>query len=178
MAMYGPKLTMALAYCNRGGKMSSCEMSFTPRYGWRVEREFKIRPELGKVFAPGNLKITKKYYTYRQLVQHWIGSGWRLRYSGGMVPDVYHMLSKGKGVFTNCALSESKAKLRLLYECAPIAFIVEAAGGRTLMDPAFTSKSRRQSVLDFPVRALDQRVGICFGGQEDVKVFGQYMCKL
>ena len=52
-----------------------------------------------------------------------------LRYTGGMVPDVYHILIKGKGVFTNVSSPTAKAKLRLLYECAPIALLVEAAGG-------------------------------------------------
>lgn len=46
-----------------------------------------------------------------------------------MVPDVYHILIKGKGIFTNVASPAAKAKLRLLYECAPIALLIEAAGG-------------------------------------------------
>lgn len=52
-----------------------------------------------------------------------------LRYTGGMVPDVYHILIKNKGVFTNVSSKNAKAKLRLVYECAPIALVVEAAGG-------------------------------------------------
>lgn len=46
-----------------------------------------------------------------------------------MVPDVYHMLIKSKGVFSNVSSPTAKAKLRLLYECAPIALLIEAAGG-------------------------------------------------
>ncbi|CAN0259824.1 unnamed protein product, partial [Hapterophycus canaliculatus] len=46
-----------------------------------------------------------------------------------MVPDVYHILIKSKGVFSNVASATAKAKLRLLYECAPIALLIEAAGG-------------------------------------------------
>lgn len=45
------------------------------------------------------------------------------------MPDVYHILIKSKGVFTNVASPSAKAKLRLLYECVPIALLVEAAGG-------------------------------------------------
>ncbi len=44
------------------------------------------------------------------------------------MPDVYHILLKGEGVLSNASSSTSKAKLRLLYECAPIALIIEAAG--------------------------------------------------
>ena len=54
---------------------------------------------------------------------------YQLRYTGGMVPDVYHILIKNKGVFSNVASAAAKAKLRLLYECAPIALLIEAAGG-------------------------------------------------
>lgn len=52
-----------------------------------------------------------------------------LRYTGGMVPDVYHILIKSKGIFTNVSSPSAKAKLRLLYECAPMALLIEAAGG-------------------------------------------------
>lgn len=45
------------------------------------------------------------------------------------MPDVYHILIKNKGVFSNVASAAAKAKLRLLYECAPIALLIEAAGG-------------------------------------------------
>lgn len=45
------------------------------------------------------------------------------------MPDVYHILIKGKGIFTNVSSPSAKAKLRLLYECAPIALVIEAAGG-------------------------------------------------
>lgn len=58
-----------------------------------------------------------------------VNNRYTLRYTGGMVPDVYHILVKNKGVFSNVASTAAKAKLRLLYECAPIALLVEAAGG-------------------------------------------------
>eukprot|EP00392_Amoebophrya_sp_AT5.2_P013707 g13836.t1 len=91
-----------------------------------------------------------------------------------MVPDVYHILFKGKGVFTNCSSPGAKAKLRLLYECGPIAFIVERAGGVSLVDPAF-SGGAAQSVLDVAVKDLDQRIGVCYGGKDEVEVFKKHM---
>lgn len=59
----------------------------------------------------------------------YLSKRYQLRYTGGMVPDVYHILIKNKGVFSNVASAAAKAKLRLLYECAPIALLIEAAGG-------------------------------------------------
>jgi len=48
-----------------------------------------------------------------------------------MVPDVYHILVKGKGVFASVGSEKSKVKLRLLYELAPIAFLIECCGGKS-----------------------------------------------
>ena len=45
-------------------------------------------------FAPGNLKATSDNPDYKALVNYWIDSKYALRYSGGLVPDVYHILTK------------------------------------------------------------------------------------
>jgi sedoheptulose-bisphosphatase len=65
--------------------------------------------------------INTHYYTG-------IESKYTLRYSGGLVPDVYHILIKGEGVLANASSPSAKAKLRLVFEAAPIALIIEAAG--------------------------------------------------
>lgn len=62
---------------------------------------------------------------YSELVSSWIGRNFTLRYTGGMVPDVHHILAKGGGVFCNPASATAPAKLRLVYETAPLAFILE-----------------------------------------------------
>lgn len=47
-----------------------------------------------------------------------------------MAPDCYHIFVKREGVFSSVS-AEPKVtpKLRLLYECAPISFLIEKAGG-------------------------------------------------
>ena len=62
---------------------------------------------------------------YSELVASWIARNFTLRYTGGMVPDVHHILAKGGGVFCNPVSAATPAKLRLVYECAPLAFIIE-----------------------------------------------------
>ena len=71
------------------------------------------------------------------------------------VPDVHHILTAGGGVFCSPASESAKAKLRLLYECAPLAFVVEAAGG--------ASHSGSGSVLDQRIDAVDTRTVISLG---------------
>lgn len=48
-----------------------------------------------------------------------------IRYTGGMVPDVFQIIVKEKGVFTNVTSPSTKAKLRILFEVAPLALMVE-----------------------------------------------------
>lgn len=52
-----------------------------------------------------------------------------MRYSGGLVPDIYHILCKQQGIFINPMTNDSPAKLRLLYEVAAITAIIYCAGG-------------------------------------------------
>jgi len=169
IAMYGPRITMAVA-------VSSHEVVELTYQGgaWSVTNwNMKIAPE-GKVFAPGNLRATADNTKYNSLVQLWLQEKYTLRYTGALVPDVYHILFKEKGIITNLSSPTAGAKLRLLYECAPIAFIVEAAGGKSLVDPAFV-KGEKMSVLDMEVDDLDKRIGICYGGIAEVEKFERCM---
>ena len=65
-----------------------------------------------------------------------------------ILPPTHDILIKKKGIFTNCCSvkDKEKAKLRLLYECAPIALCVEMSGGKSLVDPLF-SDGKVMSVL-------------------------------
>ena len=82
------------------------------------------------------------------------------RYIGTLVADFHRTLLKG-GIFAYPADDKNPSgKLRLLYECAPIAFIAEAAGGA-----ASTGTSR---VLEVMPTALHARVPFFAGSREDV----------
>merc|ERR1719356_1721564 len=88
------------------------------------------------------------------------GKAYSLRYIGSMVGDVHRTLLYG-GLFAYPAdTKNANGKLRLLYEAAPMAFIVEQAGGK-----AITGHSR---VMDIPPVAVHQRVPVILGSKEDV----------
>ena len=78
----------------------------------------------GKMFSPGNLRATFDNAAYERLLSHYIGEKYTLRYTGGMVPDVFQIIVKEKGVFTNVSSPSTKAKLRILFEVAPLALLV------------------------------------------------------
>lgn len=67
---------------------------------------------------------------------------------------------KEKGIFTNVTSPSTKAKLRLLFEVAPLGFLVEKAGGY--------SSDGRQSVLDKVIENLDERTQVAYGSKEEI----------
>ncbi len=82
------------------------------------------------------------------------------RYIGTLVADFHRTLLKG-GVFAYPADDKNPdGKLRLLYECAPMAFIAEAAGG--------AASTGRERVLDVQPKALHARVPLFIGSRDDV----------
>jgi fructose-1,6-bisphosphatase I len=92
------------------------------------------------------------------------------RYVGSMVADVHRTLKYG-GIFMYPATKDSpKGKLRLLYECIPMAYIIEQAGGL-----ATTGTS---AILDIVPESIHQRSPIFLGSKEDVedvmKCFSQH----
>ena len=73
-----------------------------------------------------------------------------------MVSDVYRTLLNG-GIFMYPETTAlPKGKLRLLYECYPMAFIVEQAGGKAV-------DCRNTRILDVPLTQIHQRSSIYLG---------------
>lgn len=83
----------------------------------------------GKLNAPGGTQQNWAPY-HKAMVDGLFQEGYRLRYSGGMVPDLHQILLKGGGLFSYPSTSDRpEGKLRMLYEALPFAFIFTMAGG-------------------------------------------------
>ncbi|NNF06109.1 MAG: class 1 fructose-bisphosphatase [Candidatus Eisenbacteria bacterium] len=91
------------------------------------------------------------------------GSGpYKSRYIGSLVADFHRTLLYG-GIFLYPSdTSSPQGKLRLLYEAAPLAFIVEQAGGM-----AVDGTSRR--IMDILPDELHQRTPLVIGSRENVE---------
>jgi len=88
--------------------------------------------EKGKLNAPGG---TQQHWenVHKTFVDGLFAEGYRLRYSGGMVPDLHQILLKGGGIFSYPGTSDvPNGKLRQLFEVIPFAFIYEQAGGQAI----------------------------------------------
>jgi len=156
-AVYGPRTTFVLAIDD-----AVSEFTLQADSSW-LQTAANLQIGEGKLFAPGNLRAAADNAGYRKLVDFWQSEGYTLRYSGGMVPDINQILLKGKGVFSYPGSEAAPAKLRLLYECAPLAKVIEAAGG--------ASSDGSQSILQLKTEAFDQRVPVCLGSKDEVKRF-------
>lgn len=167
VAIFGPRTLLCVALPQQ---KKVFEVTLVKnRTVWELSRDDMHIQPAGKIFAPGNLRATTDHPRYARLMEYWMDEQYQLRYTGGMVPDVYHILSKSKGIFTNVSSPTSKAKLRLLYEVAPMAMIIETAGGIA------TDDKEDRSVLDITIEHTDQRTGVCFGGSEEVKKYKEIM---
>lgn len=78
-----------------------------------------------------------------------------------MVADVHRTIKYG-GIFIYPATTSSKnGKLRLLYECNPMAFIIEKAGGR--------ASAGKIDILDVVPSSIHQRCPVYLGSKLDVE---------
>jgi sedoheptulose-bisphosphatase len=92
-----------------------------------------------------------------------------LRYSGGLVPDIYQQFTKTQGIFTNPTSKSSPAKLRLAFEAAPFALLVEKAGGKS------SDGVTGGSILDVQIDAVDQRTALAIGSANEVDRFNDWV---
>jgi fructose-1,6-bisphosphatase I len=111
----------------------------------------------------------KKYIKYLQDEDKETGRPYTSRYIGSMVADIHRNLLYG-GIFMYPADSRNpNGKLRLMYECNPMAFIIEQAGGK-----ASDGKNR---ILDIQPETLHQRVPVYIGSEEDVKMVEHFLAQ-
>lgn len=124
-------------------------------------------PEDGRLYSfnEGNYntfsKGLQKYCDWVKEEDPATGRPYSCRYIASMVADIHRNLIKG-GVFCYPATQGSpNGKLRLLYECNPMAFIVEQAGG--------IASTGYQRIMDIQPESLHQRVPALMGSKKMVQ---------
>lgn len=98
------------------------------------------------------------------------GRPYSTRYSGSMVADVHRFLLEG-GIYLypsdSLSAGKSRGKLRILYECHPMAMVVEQAGGK-----ASTGQER---ALDVTPESLHDRMPFAIGSQAEVSLYESFL---
>jgi fructose-1,6-bisphosphatase I len=109
----------------------------------------------------------KKYIKYCQVEDKKTNRPYTSRYTGSMVADLHRNMIKGGIFIYPCTASSIKGKLRLVYECNPMAFIIEQAGG--------VASNGYSRILDLDVIELHQRSPIFIGSENMVKKAEEFM---
>lgn len=123
-------------------------------------RDIKI-PDDGAYYAVNQGYYLKFDLEMRRYIDHCSDLNLGLRYIGSMVSDIHRIMIQG-GIFLYPHTRKyPKGKLRLVYECNPMAFIVEQAGGIAI-------SCQLERILDMPVRDLHQRATISIGSPKMV----------
>lgn len=112
-------------------------------------------PEIGDTYSinEGNSlefsEAIRSYLTFCKEKDVETRRPYKARYIGAMVADIHRIMLKG-GIFLYPATDAyPNGKLRLLYECSPMAFLLEQAGGMAI--------DGEQAILDIPIREIHQR---------------------
>lgn len=122
-------------------------------------------------FNEGNLyywpEYVKKYVEDLKKPQE-NGKPYSARYIGSMVADVHRTLLYG-GIFAYPADSKSKnGKLRILYECFPMAMLMEQSGGAAIND-------KGERILELLPKGIHDKSGIWMGSKGEVEKFKTYI---
>ncbi len=91
------------------------------------------------------------------------GSNYNMRWIASLVAECHRIMSRG-GIFlypADIRKGYSAGRLRLVYECNPIAFLIEQAGG--------LAHTGTQPILDIQPDSLHQRVPVLMGSKEEIE---------
>lgn len=158
---------------------SSTMLTYTTGLGVST---FTLDPSIGEFFLSGdNIKIPelgpyysinegsynswedglKKYIKFCQQEDKESMRPYSARYIGSMVADVHRIMLKG-GIFIYPQSNHyPDGKLRLMYECNPLSFIIEQAGGR--------ATTGRQRIMEVEPYDIHQRTPIFIGSKANVE---------
>ncbi|KAL8439916.1 hypothetical protein Efla_004841 [Eimeria flavescens] len=157
LVIYGPRTTALLCV---GARTLDFQLDCEGNDHVVIRGPCNIKKEGAKIFSPANLRAAQDLPPYDEMVKEWMKKRYTLR---GLGPDVYQIFVKGHGIFCNPASAGAPAKLRIVYEVAPMALLVEAAGGCT--------SDGKGSALDVSIEKMDQRTAFCCGTEEEVRKF-------
>jgi fructose-1,6-bisphosphatase I len=171
----GRKTMVAALYITYGPLITMIYSAGKGAHGFVLDREGEyilsqeniMLKEKGSIFSPGGLR-RDWMPEHLKFVEQLEKDGYKLRYSGGFVPDINQILIKKGGVFTYPALKKSpQGKLRLLFELQPMAFIMEQAGG--------LATDGNQDILSIKIENVNQLSPIYIGSVTEVQMAKKFL---
>lgn len=132
-------------------------------------------PSSGKIFSVNGGNRSKwlenmiKTVDYFQDDDRETDRPYSFRYTGCLVADVHRILLKGGLYLYPGEVKKPEGKLRLMYEAAPLSFVVEQAGG--------LGSTGVERISAIHPKALHQRVPLIIGSCEDVEIVEQFLSR-
>lgn len=164
--LYGPS-TMLVYSIGKGVH------SFTldPSLGEFILTEENIQiPNHGPVYSVNEGNFWQWDDSFREYIRYVHRTeGYTARYGGAMVGDIHRVLVQGGVFLYPGTIKQPEGKLRLLYESAPLAFLIEQAGGR--------ASTGNQEILDVVPEKLHQRTPLIIGSKDDVALVESFIQK-
>ena len=153
--VFGPRVEMVIASNNE------VKMYRLQKGKFNYIQDIKLNQK-GKLMAPGSTQACWSSY-HKSMIDNFFKDGYRLRYSGGMVPDLHQILLKGGGLFSYPATSDlPKGKLRQLFEVFPFAYTYECANGQAI--------NGTQRVLDIQTTHIHDTSPCFFGSNTECEI--------
>jgi len=144
---------------------------------------FTLDPSLGEfILSQENMKVPEhgpvysvnegNFWQWDESIRDYIRyvhrhEGYTARYSGALVGDFHRILCQGGVFIYPGTVKKPEGKLRLLYETAPLAFLIEQAGGR--------ASTGTQNLMDVIPEKLHTRTPVVIGSQEDVALVESFI---
>ena len=150
--LYSSSLVLVLTF----GRGCYCFTYKDNKFIENIRSPVMIPKESKKIYSVNEGSKNKWSKELIEYVEDFKKQEYTQRYIGSMVSDIHRTLLYG-GVFIH-----PTKKLRLIYECFPVAFLIEAAGGK-----AYSKNGR---ILDLVPESLHQKVEIIAGCERDVKM--------
>ncbi|NJO78679.1 MAG: class 1 fructose-bisphosphatase [Cyanobacteria bacterium RM1_2_2] len=144
---------------------------------------FTLDPSLGEfILSTENIRIPEhgpvysvnegNFWQWEESIRNYIRyvhrhDGYTARYGGALVGDIHRILFQGGVFLYPGTVKKPEGKLRLLYESAPLAFLVEQAGGR--------ASTGMQEIMDVIPDKLHARTPLIIGSKEDVALVESFI---
>ncbi len=117
-------------------------------------------PDAGQIYSVNEGNVEQFTPGIRQYISWCRQRRYMARYIGSLVADVHRNLLKGGIYLYPSTATHPQGKLRLLYECYPLAWLVEQAGG--------AASDGEQPILDRPITRFHERSPLLIGAQSMV----------
>eukprot|EP00347_Sterkiella_histriomuscorum_P016003 403354871 len=162
LAIYGSRTTLLLynSHSKVVEELTLIKRGSKPAKWIVTVPKFEFTPK-ARNFSPEGVKSCYEDPGYLKIFQHYVIQGYSIRYSSSMAVDCYQMFIKNSGIYISLETLAYGAKLRLIYELIPIAFLIEKANG--------VATDGDHNILDIVIEDYEQKSAFIAGSKDEVE---------